>query len=106
MEGGKVTANDVTDEQLKSAINLIESNGYYVVRFPNRELRNTILNTLTREPQDLHAITEKICGPGYDAKDQYRVRSCLRRMRDEGLVVMEDRILIDRIYVGTWRLAR
>lgn len=106
MEGGKITANDVTDEQLKSAINLIESNGYYVVRFPNRELRNTILNTLTREPQDLHAIVEKVCGPKYDAKDQYRVRSCLRRMRDEGLVVMEDRILIDRIYVGTWRLAR
>ena len=105
MEGGKVTANDVADEQLRSAISLIESNGYYVVRFPDRDLRRKLLKALGSEPKDLRVITTDIYGPEHDAKDQYRVRSCLRRMRDEGLVVMDGRVLIDRIYVGTWRLA-
>ena len=104
-DSGRIHAEDVADQNLKDAINLIESKGFYVVRFPDRELRQKILNFLTKEPQDLHVITEGIYGEGYSAKDQYRVRSCLRRLRDAGIIVMDGTVQIGRVYVGKWRLA-
>lgn len=105
-EAGRVTAEKVSDPRLKEAIGLLESNGYYVIRFPNRELRNRLLSVLTDQPQELRTITESVYGKDHDARDQYRVRSCLRRMREAGLVRMEGTVLIGRTYVGMWRKNR
>lgn len=100
----KVDPSQVSDPELKKAIQFIESKGYYVLRFPDRELRTRLLETLTREPKDLYVLTESMYGPEYDAKDQYRVRSCLRRLKEAGLVEIAERKLIRRTYISMWRL--
>ena len=104
-----MSAKDVVlDDDVRQAIQLLESKGYTVFKRVYRRRENTgskVLSVLTNKPQDIHTITIAVYGENYTIQQQKRVGHSLRTLRNKGLVVRDGEKLIRWNWVSCWRLA-